>query len=391
MERQQTTLARADAVEAGMIAAPPAMGDTATISFTPASVRGRTLNVLMVCGLFTLPYRAVRCAAAAGATVHVLGNKGARGFRYSRFCASFSPLRRNLDATFDAGLADEINAAIDRLDIDIVMAGDQPATRSLVGVRPLLRANCFPMPDLATLDMLSDKWEFFKLCTRLGVPCPASVLLADAAEVARQVGAGLLRLPLIAKPLSLDAARGVVKLAQGDFADGLATIRYNPVMVQAFIPGVDIGASAYCEDGEIRAFILHRLADGLYSAFADRTILQSIQRIIRATGYSGVCNFDMRLDPGGQVYFLECNARFFYKMDMSLLAGVNFVAHGLHPDMAPQFVHGANVRLPKAALATLGAPWAMVARDFDMLGYRLSDPVSYVRQCLRIDWEGLSY
>jgi hypothetical protein len=384
-------LARADANDAEVLVSPDAAGYAHLIKPSPAKPRRLSQNVLMICGLFGLPYRAVRCVAATGAAVHVLGNQGARGFRYSRFCTSFSPLGRPLDGTFDEALAAEINTHIDRLHIDTVMAGDQPSSRTLTGLKPMLRTRCFPMPDLATFDRLNDKWEFFKLCSRLNILCPPTRLLPDRQSVAQEIAAGTLPLPLIAKPLSLDGNRGVVPLIDPDVAPGLASIRYQPVLVQQFIGGVDIGASAFCDRGEIRAFILHRLARATYSTFSNQVVLDAITRIARETAYTGVFNFDMRLTPDGTVYFLECNARFFYKMDLSMLAGVNFAAHGLQADMPTKFVTGTRVRQPKAVLATLPTPWRLTRRDFAMFVHLYSDPLSHVRELLHIDWEDRSY
>jgi hypothetical protein len=217
------------------------------------------------------------------------------------------------------------------------------------------------------------------------------VLLADRHALAGAIASGALALPLIAKPLALDGSRGVVPLLGPDVAADLAEIRYAPVLVQNFIAGVDIGASAFCEQGELRAFVVHRLARAAYATFPHARVLDSVGRIVRETRYSGVCNFDMRLTPEGEVFFLECNPRFFYKMDLSMLAGVNFAAYGL--DMAlPDCLHSATrVRLPKAFLATLPTPWRLTRRDLRMLVHRYSDPISHLRELLRIDWEDRSY
>lgn len=384
-------LAHGDADDAEVTASAVPAGDGEGTRGERAATRTAPPNVLLICGLFGLPYRAMRCAHAAGARVHVLGNHGARGFKYSRYCESFTRLARPLDGTFDAALAELINACTDRLRIDVVMAGDQPAARSLAGLKQHLRASCFPMPDLPTFDLLNNKFEFYKLCCRLGILCPPTTLLDDADTVAQVIEAKHLSLPLIAKPLSLDAARGVVRLDSDSWSTRLAGVRYAPVLVQSFIEGVDIGASAFCHRGEIRAFVLHRLADATYTTYTDRGVLDSIQKIVAETCYSGVCNFDMRLAPDGKIYFLECNPRFFYKMDMSLIAGVNFVAHGLYPNMEQNFVSGTAVRLHKAMLAKLATPWHLTRRDFAMLAYRHLDPLSYWRQCLHIDWEDPTY
>ena len=345
----------------------------------------------MICTLFTLPYRVMRCVSATGAQVYVLGNIGARGFRFSRHVAGFTHTDRPFDGEFDDAMADEVNACIERLDIDVVLAGDQPSARSLIGLRPRLKARCFPMPELATFDLLNDKWSFFELCSRIGVRCPPTTLYDDVSAVRRDIDSGALELPRVAKPLSLDGSRGVVILRRDDFAAQLETVRYAPVLVQQFIEGVDIGASAYCDRGEIRAFILHRLARATYTAFQSAEVFDSIARIARATSYTGVFNFDMRLAADGAIYFLECNPRFFYKMNLSMMAGVNFVSYGLGQNEPPCFVENARVRMPKAFLVTLPTPWRLTRRDWGMMWHLYSDPLSYAREALRIDWEDRSY
>lgn len=351
----------------------------------------RPPRVLMICTLFTLPYRVMRTVQGAGASVHVLGNAGSRGFRFSRYCASYTHSERAFDGSFDAAMADEVNACIERLDIDVVLAGDQPSARSLIGLRPSLRARCFPMPSLETFDLLNDKWSFFQLCSRIGVRCPPTTLIDTRDALRLEIQSGRMALPLVAKPLSLDGSRGVVILKEPDAQAELETIRYAPVLTQHFIEGADIGASAYCEAGEIRAFILHRLARATYTAFPDAEVLDSIARIARETSYTGVFNFDMRLARDGTVYFLECNPRFFYKMNQSMMAGVNFAAHGLHSDMPVQIVERGSVRMPKAFLAALPTPWRLARRDWAMLWHLYGDPLSYIREMLHIDWEDRSY
>ena len=356
-----------------------------------AATSRRAPRVLMLCTLFTLPYRVLRTVQGAGTAVFVMGNVGSRGFRFSRYCAGYTHSERAFDGSFDAAMADEVNACIERLDIDVVIAGDQPSARSLIGIRPMLKARCFPMPDLATFDLLNDKWAFFQLCSRIGVRCPPTTLFDDRDALWRDVTAGDIALPLIAKPLSLDGSRGVVPLKGATARRDLETIRYAPVLVQEFIEGVDIGASAYCEHGKVRAFILHRLARATYTAFPNQDVLAAVTAIAHETSYTGVFNFDMRMAEDGTVYFLECNPRFFYKMSLSMMAGVNFAEYGLSQDVPPRFVDNSAVRMTKAFLATLPTPWRLTRRDWGMMWHVYSDPLPFAREMLHIDWEDRSY
>jgi biotin carboxylase len=361
----------------------------------PAAAAPRKLRGLLVCGLFTLPYRAMRCAVAAGVSVSVLGNAGSEGLRRSRLCARYTETTRAFDGTCDDGMIATVNAAIARDDIDLVFAGDQPSTRSLIAMAPHLSAPCFPMPDLATFDLLNDKARFTELCEALGVLCPPTQVFADRGALLASLARGETPVPAVVKPLSLDGNRGVT-VVESAAAVIAATIDYRPVLVQRFIEGADIGASVYAERGRVLGYICHRLRRATYIALDLPVVFDALSRIVAATGATGILNFDMRLDPAGQVHFLECNPRVFYKMPLSMLLGVNFTALGLAamtggaPD-ARMVPPGSAVRSMKAILAALPTPWRITRRDIAMLGYILADPVPYIRENLRIDWEDRSY
>jgi predicted ATP-grasp superfamily ATP-dependent carboligase len=366
---------------------------------SPQTVTGtaRPLRGLLVCGLFTLPYRAMRCFAAAGVTVHVLGNTGSDGLRRSRFCARYTETARAFDGTCDDAMIAMVNAVIAQDGIDFVFAGDQPSTRSLIGMAPHLRARCFPMPDLATFDVLNDKARFTGLCQALGILCPPTQIFADRADLLASIARGETPLPAVIKPLSLDGNRGVTTVASEAEAIA-ATIDYRPVLVQRFIAGADIGASVYADRGRVVGYICHRLKRATYTALDLPVVQDALTRIVAATIASGILNFDMRLDAAGDVYFLECNPRVFYKMPLSMLLGVNFPALGLAAmDKSPAdgpptaATPGTAVRSVKAILAALPTPWRLSRNDAAMLGYILSDPLPYIRENLRIDWEDRSY
>src|SRR5262249_22355252 len=140
---------------------------------------GRPLTVLVLATRFKLAYRVLRCAAAAGAHVLVLGEPRARGLASSRFCAAFEPTLSRLDGGFEPALATEIDRHCAERGVDWVIAGAAPATRSLTAVRHPRRTPCFPMPELETFALLNDKWRFADLCAELGVAHPPTRLFAS--------------------------------------------------------------------------------------------------------------------------------------------------------------------------------------------------------------------
>ncbi len=363
---------------------------------TPAAVLQRTAPIamrrkvrrprmLLLSCIYDFSYRVMRCAHEAGGDVYVLGNVGAKGFRFSRCCEGVFFSDHIIDGGRNEDLALEINWYIHELGIDWLLAGDAPSARSLIANKDLLDARCFPTPTLEQFDELNDKWRFRNLCCELGIACPETWLYPQSGSLLADLEAGKLALPVIAKPLSFDNSRAQVLLLPNDFRHGIKRIRFRPVLAQQFIDGEDIGASVYARDGEIYAFVAHRLANDVYRTFDDRRIYSDILTIVRHLKLSGVFNFDMRLTADNEIYYLECNPRFFFKMDLSMLAGINFVSCGLSDAELPAPVPaGVDVRLPKALLRNALWPHRWRSRDIASLQYLVSDPLPLILQRLRL-------
>lgn len=350
----------------------------------------RQIRVLLVCHQFVLAYRVLRCAKAAGATVTVLGNEGSAGFRYSMFCERFVHSSVQFDGSTGDEIAREINRVAAECGIDVVVPGDAGATRSIIGVRKHLDVKTFDLPDLETFDLLNDKWTFTQLCRQLGILHPRSWLVERHADLAQRLLADVRTFPVVAKPLSLSGSEGVTLIESGEASGIGGRVSYEPIIVQEFIDGIDIGASVYCRAGNVVAWIIHKVRRAIYITFHDDAVLNDIRKVSGHLHLDGIYNFDMRMSADGRVFFLECNPRMYYKIDQSMRAGINFLRFGLGdrgPHGAATIPPGTNVRMPKALVACLPTPWRLTRRDFAMLLHVYSDPVQYARQLLKIDWE----
>jgi predicted ATP-grasp superfamily ATP-dependent carboligase len=350
-------------------------------------------HLLLVSTLFKMPYRVLRCVQATGAIVYVLGTRRAQGLKYSRYCKEFVQADRPIDGSFDAELAEEINRNVGRLSIDMVLAGDAPSTRSLIAIRDLIQAPCFPMPELTQFDLLNDKWRFGILCRSLGIEYPGSRIFSNIDELDREIASKELSLPRLAKPLSMDGGVGIITLQPETARKELSRIFYRPILVQEFIEGEDIGASVFCQRGEIKAFIAHRYYRSTYTTFFDDAIYHDVNQLMRHLKVDGVFNFDMRLAPDGRIFYLECNPRFFFKIAMSMIAGINFVSLGLRghgSDVPPKLARSVVVRFPKAMLATLHTPWKLKGKSREVLKFLLSDPIPYLREECGLENETLA-
>jgi predicted ATP-grasp superfamily ATP-dependent carboligase len=347
----------------------------------------RPYNVLMLSDQFRFAYRVLRCFSAAGTKVHVLGAKNSRGLRFSRFCASFHERVCDYHGNLEA-LTEEVNSIIAELDVDLVVSGEHFMMRPLIAMAPALDAPCFPMVTIEQFDLLNDKWRFTQFCRSLGIRCPRSQLYSDISALNCAVKSGEISIPFVAKPLDFDGSRGVLSILGANDLRKLDTIQYSPIIVQEFVSGVDIAASVYCDHGEIKAFIVHRLKRATYFTLESDKIRADVEQIVDATKAHGIVNFDMRIRSDGTIYWLECNPRFFFWTHMALLSGIPFVEFGLPnwcvsgPSALPT---GTNVRFFKAAAIELARPWRLTKRDFGYLRFVLADPIPWIRESL--GWE----
>jgi predicted ATP-grasp superfamily ATP-dependent carboligase len=338
----------------------------------------------MLCSTYQLPYRVLRCAQSAGAIVYPLGNRQSKGLKYSRHVLDFVPTDIPVDGAARPELATEINDNAARLKIDLVLAGDIPATRSLIAVRDRIQAPCFPMPDLESFDCLNDKWQFYRLCQSLGIRTPVTRLFSDVAALQTALDGSKPSRPQIVKPLNRCAGEGCVVLDAASPRAVLSRIDYRPMIMQDFIVGEDIGSSVFCRKGEVKAFVLHQHQHRVYRTYFDARVLNDVAKIARRFQLDGVFNFDMRLSADGEVHYLECNPRFFFSIARSMIAGINFVAVGLRQTSSgdPYICAPATVRSPRTVLRDLAAPWKIETESWRALFYLLSDPLPYLRERL---------
>ena len=345
---------------------------------TSRATPSEPIRLLIVATTCRLAYHVARCAERCEAEIFILGDAGAKPLSLSRYCRRFIPSHRTIGGTLDEDLTYEINCLAGDLGVTMVLPGDAPATRALIACRHLLDVPCFPLPDLVLFDRLNDKWRFAEICADLGLRHPATRLFADRDALWAALAAGQIAHPAVLKAPSLSGGQGFVKLDDSRRHD-VPRITYRPILVQKFIPGRNIVASMYCQGGEIRAFVAHEVRRRVYSTFWNDRIFDDLSRMAAHFSLGGVYNFDMIAGDDGEIYYLECNPRFFFTMPQAMLAGINFVALGLPTGPPPGLLlvpEGTKVRAPEAVLASPGAWLRLTRRDAAAMGYVLSDPMA---------------
>jgi biotin carboxylase len=289
------------------------------------------MKILLLCAGSSLAYKVLRCAASGGHEVCVLGDERSIELKSSRYCAQYLPRQYHIGEENVENIAAEINALLAAHGFSSVIPGDTESTRVLAAAQSLIQGRWFPLPNATVFDHLADKWKFKNICDDLGVPSPASFLLADTGELADALkthgGGGW-----IAKPVDREGGCGFIRFEEKLLSRQIGLIDYRPILVQDFVPGQDLCISLFCQEGEPVASAIYT-HNGFSIHFRHHEELERhALRIAAHFNYSGVLCFDARLDPDGKVSFIECNPRFWNHIDATMICGINFVELGLRTE-----------------------------------------------------------
>jgi predicted ATP-grasp superfamily ATP-dependent carboligase len=260
----------------------------------------------------------------------------------------------------------------------MVVAADGKAARILSLIRERLSVPVFPTPTTATFDILDDKWAFYQLCGKLGLPTPQTWLFESKADLLHAVEAGQLPSRLIAKALRLWGEIGMVKFTSTNARERLEAVDYRPILVQEFIEGIDFGLSVFASKGRIIAAMTHRVSRQTFYFQPDDRYISYGAAVIDYFKTEGVFNFDARLADDGRIYLLECNPRMYLTMDYAMNMGVNFVALGLQNwdgYEGPIETREGRVKTLFGSVKSILTPWRITKNDLRMAAHALADPV----------------
>jgi ATP-grasp in the biosynthetic pathway with Ter operon len=334
------------------------------------------INGLMVAGAFTLPYHVMRVATAAGIRVHVLGTGPSRGLRASRCCRGYRDSRSGGDPEI---LLAEIRALVDRYRIEWVFPADDVSTRLLASLAGRLPVRCVALPDLATFDLLNDKWRFTRLCLANGIRAPEAWRFEGVAQLRAALASGEIALPITVKPTNRSGGVGVLHITEPGELVRLGAVDYQPILVQRHIRGPAVSITLLCDHGRVVAHVAHERDAARFGVIADADLLDNAARLAALTGYHGIANFDaVRGEDDGRAYLVECNPRFWFSIYLVMLAGLNFVDLALASpgDLAvPATLSGGEIRL--SLRRALVHPFRAGRLDWAHTLYCLRDPVAF--------------
>lgn len=292
-------------------------------------------NIVLLAMRGGLAYDVLRALHAMGARVQLICDCRS-SIRLSRYCDTIY-VSRDLSGEPSGRILQIINQRHRREPVDLVLASDVEGTMLLNRIRAELTPPVFPAADNATLALLNNKWSFHRLCVGLGVPAPDSIFFEtkerlDVARIKSELG-----YPVVVKPVDMSGGDGVIVAENPEDVSVcvMSNRRYgygrSGLIVQRYVRGQDWGYIAFAVDGRIDVATTFICGPNWRTEFRIHPdLLDAGRRIIEHVRYTGVVNFDCRLNDETKTFeFLECNPRFCHRITASRLCGLNYVKAGL--------------------------------------------------------------
>ncbi len=284
-------------------------------------------------------------ASSKRLSVHVLTSRN-RSIIVSRLCKSHRIVLEENENSIRLNRVIEISR---NHKIDILLPIGEIGVKFVLSNLGLLK-NIFllpPIPDLDSLNLVSNKWSLNEFSKSIGLPYPKSFPFDSQTDIKSldmnypvllkpRIGAGGIGIEFFEtenKLLSVLGSQEGVKYRDG-------------YIIQEYIEGSDIDLSALCLDGKILAYTIQQPINKDKKSFSfgkvikliDHSIILSLgEKCFSSLRWSGVAHIDFIHDyKNNQFYAIDFNPRFWGTLMGSTSVGVNFpylaclTAQGIH-------------------------------------------------------------
>jgi biotin carboxylase len=309
---------------------------------TSIGVSTRQMNVVVLCHLGRAGYNIQRALASLGAKTYLISDERSGSMRFSRGCSVLHHVPGNIATADENHIIKLINDTHEQVGIASVIPADVDASLYLTRIRDRLYPAIFPTAPSETLARLNDKWEFAKICMAEAVPIPNTLFFANNASVDPIAVRETLGFPVIVKPATGFGQRGIDFLIDDAAVEKFISLHTHDtgMVIQEFIQGRDWSLSVFALDGVVKNWTAWECPSQLETTYGVSRFMATkfrhhdgliamAEKVVAATHFSGVANFDARLSDDGRMVLFECNPRFFNRMLAARICGLNFVAAGL--------------------------------------------------------------
>lgn len=262
----------------------------------------------------------------------VAGDAAIRPLRWSAHCARH--VMTGLDGSGDDEFAVWINTLAARQPATVLIPFDCEGIRMAERLKGRLQLRMVPVPDVATLDLLEDKWSFYAFCNQHALPVPLTRLVGTKEAIDFDAVAAEFGVPFVLKPTNWSGSLGVHIVTSRAYFEqhilGDGRYVFDTLIVQQFIAGKDACLSVLANRGRLLALAIQQPIMERIEFMPNAGLEHIASQICSASVYHGVMNLDVRIEKQtGKLFLIEANPRFYASLTASVACGLNFVEESL--------------------------------------------------------------
>jgi len=287
------------------------------------------------------------CAGLAGDyEFYVVGNiEKNQTIQFHPYCKKFINLRNELELSENTQpLVNELIEIINNESIDLLL----PVSITCMMVidkhmdQVLQHVKITAITNKTCVDLLDHKLHFYQFCKENDIAHPESKYIEKSEDI-RADNPGI-DYPLLIKPVLGAGGFNTLVFVKNqkemdEFLQKPADKKegYFPALLQEYFEGEDIDFNGFSINGDVIASSVMKTdfydkdPDLYFTYFVENNdVLELGNKILRVSKYSGPTNIDMRIRASdGKLMLIELNPRYWARVDVSLMDGMNFLEIGI--------------------------------------------------------------
>lgn len=183
------------------------------------------------------------------------------------------------------------------------------------------------IPNLGVVDMCFDKYKMYQFLIKNNIKTIKSYI--DKEKFYRDVDLGLINYPVFVKPIKGSASNNINKVLSKSEIELLFS-RFDNLMIQEYIDGVEIGADVYIDiisNESVAIFLKEKIVmrageTDKANSIKDPELFDLIKRFVKIAGFNGIIDIDI-FKVNDEYYISEVNPRFGGGYPHAYESGVN--------------------------------------------------------------------